>query len=153
MGVEKLISSEFYEGLLFDVVRDNKIKIIKNNDFLNSLDQGYIDKSKVNLNDLLSTIADNKSIFMKFCFFKINGLKSSQDQDFPINEENDLIERDVLIEVKGKSEGFLILYMIEFYFIFHDLNKEFVDYLSLAKIPGTKKYAAELRCIYNAAKN
>jgi len=63
--------------------------------------------------------------------------KNSEDED------------DVVMETHAFYQGFLNIYLIELYFLSFD-SDALEGYLKSIRIPGVKKYAAQLKGIYKA---
>lgn len=144
--VRKLIESNGYIYLLSESSSLLKLNV---NDALPpiqmfNIEADSVNKSGIGLEELENICSDDVNELINFVHVKISILKGD-DIDYYNEDEND---KDVVIEKLPFYKTFLIGYIIE-YALLKIYPEKLEGYLKLLKVPKYKKYAAELRAIYN----
>ena len=146
--IRNFIQSEEYLSVL------NRIENVSNIE-INSTDPSFTvlnhDISKLNfaeltIKNLEGLIAGDNQTIVEFILAKLKKyLNVKVDQEYPLHEEVD--DDDETIKVLPFYRNFLILYLIEYFFLKNNPGK-LASYLKSIKIPQAKKYEAELKEIF-----
>lgn len=107
-----------------------------------NIEADSINKSNIGLDKLLTLCVEDVDKLIKYVELKLLNIEDDVDE---YNEDEE--DKDVLIEEQPFNKTFLIGYLIEFFFLKND-PKGLDGYLKALRIPGYKKYAAELKDIY-----
>lgn len=109
-----------------------------------------LDANKLNLAKLepaaLVAVAENSGLAFRYIARKLKLLSELPDEQEGKSSED---EDDVVMETHAFYQGFLNIYLIELYFLSFD-SDALEGYLKSIRIPGVKKYAAQLKGIYKA---
>ena len=100
---------------------------------------------------LLLFLKDNLEMVVKYSVKKLTDINKIDDKDDDDDWETDEGDEDEIIEELGLSITFLIYYLNELILIKKG-NDELEKYFKKIRIPNAKKYANELREIYNSIK-
>ncbi|MEZ4786706.1 MAG: hypothetical protein R2790_02195 [Flavobacterium haoranii] len=147
-----MINNETYTQIIFDIANKSNRKIDKNN-YLSSIQYAKESIKKANETEesLLNFLNENKEIVIMYSIKKLTTLSNVEDKDDDDDWETDEGDEDEIIEEMGLSMTFLIYYLNELILIKKG-NEELEKYLKKIRIPNAKKYANELREIYNSIK-
>lgn len=147
-----MINNETYTQIIFDIANKSNKKIDKNN-YLSSIQYAKesIKKANETEENLLNFLNENKEIVIMYSVKKLTTLSNVEDKDDDDDWETDEGDEDEIIEELGLSMTFLIYYLNELILIKKG-NEELEKYLKKIRIPNAKKYANELREIYNSIK-
>lgn len=147
-----MINNETYTQIIFDIANKSNKKIDKNN-YLSSIQYAKESIKKANETEesLLNFLNENKDIVIMYSVKKLTTLSNVEDKDDDDDWETDEGDEDEIIEELGLSMTFLIYYLNELILIKKG-NEELEKYLKKIRIPNAKKYAKELREIYNSIK-
>lgn len=147
-----MINNETYTQIIFDIANKSNKKIDKNN-YLSSIQYAKESIKKANETEesLLNFLNENKEIVIMYSVKKLTTLSNVEDKDDDDDWETDEGDEDEIIEELGLSMTFLIYYLNELILIKKG-NEELEKYLKKIRIPNAKKYANELREIYNSIK-
>ena len=107
-----------------------------------NIEADSINKSNIGLDKLLTLCVEDVDKLIRYVELKLLNIEDDVDE---YNEDEE--DKDVLIEEQPFNKTFLIGYLIEFFFLKND-PKGIDNYLKAIRIPGYKKYAAELKDIY-----
>lgn len=147
--IKRFIESKKYKILVNEICKSVKIKIEPvYDDVLCNLDYVKLEKASITISDLEEILEKDHTELVIFSISKLmkyHGVK--MQQEYPKGEEPDEEDRDNNIVHKGYSQGFLLLYAIE-YFLLKYKPDTLDNYLKLNRIPQAKKYVKELRTLY-----
>lgn len=142
--------SNEYRDVTGNIAQKLKIKIIerRNSNKEKSIIEN-VEKSKLNLEDINKIFIQNRNEIEEFSISKIKFFEKIDDkQEFPKGEELGEENKEEVLEILGYSEEFLINNIIE-YIIIKSYLDYLEEYLKLRRIPQAKKYAKQLKKIYD----
>lgn len=117
----------------------------------------YNDKAlkiaKLDIMEIKKVITEDSENFSKYTIEKIKfftDTKEEFEEEYPEGEEPDEDEKPVLIETRPAPRSFLIGPSIEYWLLKNNF-KYLEIYLKLIRMPQAKKYAKQLKKIYDEA--
>ncbi|MEN5305844.1 hypothetical protein [Pseudomonas sp. TWI628] len=139
------INGKVYMDLLSAVV--GKLRLRVNSDPVPDVVL-QLDANKLNLARLepaaLVAVAQDADLICRYIAEKLKLLSGVPDEQEGKSPED---EDDVVLETHPFYQNFLNLYLIELHFLSFDLDA-LEGYLKSIRIPGVKKYLAQLQVIY-----
>lgn len=154
INLKEIISSEVYRKIIVEVCRRSKIFLCEEYSIgENKIDNNIIEKSGLAIEIIENTLKIENKNFIKFCILKITKKEIQEEvEEYAEGEELDGEEKSIFISSSGYSQGFLIRYLIEYYYLKNEI-KDFELYLKSIKIPQPKKYIKELTECYKKSQN
>lgn len=149
--MENLVYSTAYENAVKTIVRKTGISIFPNYpEVLYSLDYKNIETAGLSSAMLAELLENDFEQVMEFSIKKLEKFDNVEiEQEYPPGEEPEEDEMDSKGVSKGYSKGFLILNLIEFYFLKKDPDG-LIAYLKRSRIPKAEKYRSELSKIFDS---
>lgn len=147
--IDKLIKSTEYQNVILKVSKNKKI-LDNYYDSLLKIAKKNLETSDVKL-EYLEELLKNDEKSLIYSFVKMGLIIDNQEEEFSKGEEPSNDEKMVTINSLGKSITFLIDDLIEYYLL-KKSQKELENYLKAIRIPNAKKYAQELREVYDSIK-
>lgn len=143
-NLREFIKTNDYVSLLNEVINRLNINVSKDepSSQMFNIHAECVNKSGINLGELNRLCYSEKERLVAFAKLK---LAEIEDDDDDYNEDDDKPET---LETLPFPKTFLIGYIIEFYFL-KNSPSALVDYLKKLRIPGSQKYAKELKSIYS----
>lgn len=145
IDVKNYISTEDYLNLLDKTVCLLSFPLREGNipSQVFNIDAGCLNKAGISLSELNELYGDDDKI-IKFIELHQNEIQDDDDDYYKDNDE----DKNETIEVLPSYKNFLIGYLIKYYLLKN--NPKGLDvYLKALRIPNHKKYAVELKNIYN----
>jgi hypothetical protein len=149
--VNKIIESDLYKKGVQEICKAVNIKTYpKYSDTEIELDIDMLEIANVTIDDLLTLLTGDFNKLISFSVAKIVKFDGVEEvQEYPVGEEPDEDDKDDNIVHQGYSKGFLLAYAVE-YFILKHKPETLDNYLKISRIPQAKKYAKELKALYEA---
>ncbi|MDR0606528.1 MAG: hypothetical protein LBG80_19830 [Bacteroidales bacterium] len=146
--VKKIVNSYQYQNLIKDIQKRTKLKILDEyRDAAANRDEQKIEIAHLSEKDIFEILDNQINDFKKFVLLKMQKFENVKvDEEYPEGEEID--DDDVNETVLGYSQGFLLMYLIE-YCLLKDNLSNMLTYLKAIRIPHASKYEKELKEIYN----
>ncbi len=150
-NISDLIQSDEYCKLVENTKKKVHIEVDRNYpEHILDFDKSRMNAAAVTISELeslLFTDLDKIANYASIKLVKYSNVK--MEQEYPENEQPDADDEDVIIKEMPFYYNFLLIYLIE-YFILRNNPEQLEEYLKSIRIPNSKKYAKELRFIYNS---
>lgn len=148
----EIVELSQYKSAIKTLVTRNKIIVDDDeiDDFYFNIFNSEKEKAKVSFSELISIINSKEEVnsFINYVSKKLVKYDGCDEQEYPEGEEPDEDEKDIVISEDGFSKTFLAFHLIEYCVLKN--NRDYIDeYVKLIKIPNAKKYAKELKEIYD----
>lgn len=145
-NIKQWISSKIYMDLLEQTRKDLNIYVVEEDipDVALQFDADNLNSANLDVS-VIEGLAKDSRLVCGYISEKLKLLSGSSGEEEGKHPED---EDSVLIEEKGFYKNFINLYLIELYFLRFDQDG-LEGYLKATRVPGAKKYAAQLKVIYS----
>lgn len=150
-NLKDLIKSENYVWILEEIKNKLNKKVEDKSPEYSILiyDDKALKAAKLEIEDIFKIINEDKEKILEYIIKTIQFFKNEKfEEEYPEGEELEEDEKSVLIEVRPAPRNFLIGSVIDFYLLKNNF-KYLEIYLKLIRMPQAKKYAKQLRKIYD----
>jgi hypothetical protein len=119
---------------------------------LRELDKRNVAAAEIPAAALRDALQTDRAELVRFSLEKLRKFNGVEiEQDYPAGQEPSADDRDVTISRQGFARGFLLLNVLE-YVVLRDRPDALDAFLKARRIPKAKQYAADLRALFNAAR-
>ncbi|MFJ4054299.1 hypothetical protein ACIPZC_12710 [Pseudomonas sp. NPDC089743] len=145
--VRAWINSTVYASLLDTVVENLNLSVNSDPvpDTVLQLDANKLNLAKLEPSALIA-VAQDADLACRYIAEKLNAFSEVPDEQEGKSPDD---EDDVIIETHAFYQNFLNLYLIELHFLRFN-SSDLEDYLKSIRIPGAKKYSAQLKGMYKS---
>lgn len=142
-----IVSSE-YQSFIKEIQKKTKIKILEEyRETAEMRDNQKMDFANLLANQAIEIIKEDYSRLYRFTLLKLKKYENIKtEEEYPVDEEVEEEENNETI--LGYSQGFILLYLIEFYLLTSNPNK-LLPYLKTIRVPNASKYEKELKSLYD----
>ena len=119
-------------------------------DFDNRMAQEMQECAQIPPEELLCTLEGHSPQLLRYTQLKLDLLKGAEEEEFNPAEEDLNPEAPVTLKSGAYSYSCLCTHLVEFHFL-RSAPLELEAYLKRYRIPGAKKYAAQLRKFYKGS--
>lgn len=146
--VKQFIESPEYDTLLYDIQKRAKVEINSSEPNSTILNFDVIKLNAAGIStEVLKDLFEEKDKVVNYVINKLVKYNNIDlQQDYPDGEEPD--EPDRVIKKMPFYKDFLVIYLIEFYFL-KEKKSGLSTYLKAIKIPKAKVYENEITELYN----
>jgi hypothetical protein len=145
-AIKQWINSEIYVNLLEQSRKHLTIHVVEKDipDVVLQFDADNLKLANLSIS-AIENLAKNPRLVCNYIAQKLKLLSGSGHEEEGKHSED---EESVLIEEIGFYRSFINLYLIELYFLQFDQDG-LEAYLKATRVPGAKKYGAQLKLIYS----
>lgn len=144
--IKQWVGSEAYMNLLEQARKELDVHVVEEDvpDVVLQFDADNLGSANLEVR-VIENIAKDSRLICDYISEKLKLLSGSSREEEGKHPED---EDSVLIEEKGFYKNFINLYLVELYFLrFDQVGLE--GYLKATRVPGAKKYAAQLKALYS----
>lgn len=147
-----IVESMYYQNLMVQIKEKTHIKIIDEyRDTAALRDSQKLHLANLPTDAAISIIKQDFDELLNFTILKLCKYENVKtEEEYPNGEKPE--EEDNNETILGYSQGFLLMYLVEYYLLKEHPNN-LIQYLKSVRIPYASKYAKELKNIYGELGN